>query len=539
MRIVSLTLMLLMTACILQVGDTSERAPVEIDAFFELQVLYHLAFEKHAYIQLDELYHLDKKTTQALEEDSIPAEQVEKVKKWHHKLRSYIIFLLTMQPTDQNGVIKTEISSLLLHQLLSQSSEQIDLSHSNHDFYRSMRAGEIATTDASAERVRVFFNDFLHIVQAMNKQAISNYQSMFAYENSSAIELCRKAKYDDCQELGDLPSYTTKALELETLTKMVNKTIRGLNKVIADLQRLEVDRIDSRVFQEADFYNTQVSAKFQEYEIILMKAAQQGILPIFFTDIFRKHGGYIHPSGYGELRRSDNKLLTEVTSYTTTRAVTELKKELVAHWAEIRKTQKHIHRTDEKTIYLWARSNEIAVARMLMQKPQFAPTINFLFHHYEHKVQDKKVQKIIKVALTTVSLSTLVLFTASLTPMLTINAALSKAILLSAAANFGWIGLNISESIITHDRQLMMERALLSGTSQQINNNLKMLHEFEAARKNAILSGTIGLSMSAGSYNHILKSLNSSSRPFLSKYISNLFDNKIQTKEQVDIFIDP
>ena len=65
---------------------------------------------------------------------------------------------------------------------------------------------------------------------------------------------------------------------------------------------------------------------------------------------------------------------------------------------------------------------------------------------------------------------------------------LSKAIIISAAANFGWIALNVSDSVITHNRQLMMERALLSGTSQQISDNLKMLQEFEAARKNAILS---------------------------------------------------
>ena len=542
MRIISLTLMMLLTACILPVRTAPQRDPaVMIDAFFELQVLYYLAFEKHAYIQLDELYNLDNKTTQALRANNIPPEHVPQVKRWHHKLRSYIVFLLTMQPTDDYGVIKTEMSSLLMHQLRTQSPAQIDLSLSNQDFYRRMRDGEVATTDSSKEGVQIFFGDFLRTVLAMNEQAIHKYHNMFAFENSEPVALCRRANYDDCQELEALHSSgtNTKTLTRDTVTKMVNQTIMELNKVIAELQRLEVESIDSHVFQETDFYSTQVSAKYQEYELILIDAAKRGILPIFFTAVFRKMSGNIHPSGYGEWHHANNKLLTEISSYTVTQAVTELKKELIAYWAEIRKAQRHRYSIDEKTIYLWIHSSEIAVARLLLQKPKYAPVVNFLFHHYEHEVQDKRLQKIIKTALTTVGIGTLALFAASFTPILSINAALSKAIIISAAANFGWIALNVSDSVITHNRQLMMERALLSGTSQQISDNLKMLQEFEAARKNAILSSTIGLSMSAGAYNQILKSLSNSSRPFLSTYIRNLFSIKTYTKEQPNIFIDP
>ena len=542
MRIVALTLIMLLTACILPVRTAPARdAAMMIDAFFELQVLYHLAFEQHAYIQLDELYELDNKTTQAVLADNIPPEHVQQVRRWQHKLRSYIVFLLTMQPTDDSGVIKTEMSALLMHQLRTQSSAQIDLSLSNQDFYRRMRAGEIATTDSSAEGVQLFFGDFLRTALAMNEQAIHKYQNMFVFDDSEPVALCRQAKYDNCQELEALHSSgaNTKTLMRDTVTKMVNQTIKELNKVITELQRLEVERLDSRVLQATDFYSTQVSARSQEYELILMAAAQRGILPIFFTKVFRKMSGNIHPSGYGEWRRAHNKLLTEVSASTVSQAVTELKKELIAYWAEIRKAQQHRHRIDEKTIYLWTHSSEIAVAQLLLQKPQYAPVVNFLLHRYAHEVQDKRWQKMIKTALTTIGIGTLALFATSFTPILLINALLSKAIIISAAANFGWIALNVSDSVITHHRQLMMERALLSGTSQQISDNLKMLQEFEAARKSAILSSTIGLSMSAGAYNHILKSLNSSSRPFLSNYIRNLFASQPPTQAQPNIFINP
>ena len=541
MRIILLTLILLLSACILKVITPSKPdAGVVVDAFSELQVLYHLAFEKHAYIQLEELYNLDEKTAQALRDEVLPAKHVRRVKRWHHKLRSYIVFLLTMQPTDDNGVIKTEMSSLLLHQLRDQSPLHIDLSLSNKNFYYSVRAGEVATTDSSEANAQVLFGDLLDTVLSMNEQAINKYYSMFAFERSEPVELCRKQKYDDCQEMQVSRSFSaTRALARDKVTLIVNKTIRRLNKAVSDLQRLKVEQTKSQVSQEIGSHNIQTSSKYQEYELVLMNALQQGILPIFFTDIFKKMSGRISLGGDEEERRSIYKLLTEVSSYTITQAVVELKKELVTHWSEIRKTQRNRHRLDQKTIYLWLYSNEIAAARLLMQNPKHAPVVNYLFHRYEHEVEDRKLQKIIKAALSTVGIGTLMLFGASFTPLLHINAALSKAIIVSVAANFGWIGLSVSDSVVVRNRQLIMERALLSGSSRQVSHNLKLLQEFEAARKNAILSSTIGLSMSAGSYNQILKSLNSSSRPFLSNYIRNLFGGGEKTGEQPDIFIDP
>ncbi len=541
MQILSLTLMLLSSACILQVKVASERdSAMMVDPFFELQVLYHLAFEKHAYIQLSELYELDSKTTQALRADNIPPKHELQVRQWHHKLRSYIVFLLTMQPTDDNGVIKTNMSSLLLHRLRYQSPELIDLTVSNQDFYRRMRAGEAATTDDSKESMQLFFGNLLATILTMNQQAINRYHNMFAFEKSEPAALCRQAKYADCQAWETLRIYDpTKALTLDKVTEMVNKTIGKLNRVRAALQRLEVAQTDNQIPQAADFFTTQISAQYQEYELVLMDAAQQNILPIFFTKMFKNMSGTINPYSPGKLQRSDNKLLTEVSAHTTTQAVTELKKELITHWAEIKKARQHQHRRAEKTIYLWTKDHDVAVARLLLQKPRYAPVVNFLFHRYEHEVDDQRWKKIIKAALTTVGVGTLALFATSLVPMLTISALLSKAIMISGIANLGWAALNIKESFAVHNRQLTMERSLLSGTSQQIENNLKMLQEFEAARKNAILSGSIGLSISAGAYNQILKSLNSSSRPLLSKYVRDLFAPKTSPKAPPGIFIDP
>ena len=542
MRMVTLTLLMLLTACILEVRTSSryDNVPV-IGTFFELQVLYHLAFEKHAYIQLEELYDLDKKTTAALRNNVIPADRVTLVHQWQHKLRSYIIFLLTLQPTDDNGVIKTEMSSLLLHQLRSENPEQIDLSYPNDDFYWSIRDGKVATTDASQEGVRKFFASFIKTTLAMTEETIAKYQSLFAFEPSTFAGLCYAAKYEGCDqlEIQYTVSRDTKTIERGKVTEMVNKTIKNLNIVIANIQRLEAEKDSYLKSDKMDSYEAQANAHYQKYELILLKAAEQGILPIFFTDIFKKTSGDIHLNISQNFKHTDNKLLTNVTSSTVMQAVSQLKKELLTNWSETKKVQRQRHKVSEDKIYMWIKNNDIAVARLLLQNPEYSPVVNYLFHKYEHEVDDRKIQKAIETVLITVGVGTLALFVTSFTPLLPLNAVLSKAIIISAMANFGWVGLNVGDSIIAHNRHLMVERALLSGTSQQVGENLKMLQEFEAARKNAILSGAIGLSMTASSYNQILKSLNSSSRPFLSNYIQYLFASRNNADNQTGIVIDP
>ena len=269
-----------------------------------------------------------------------------------------------------------------------------------------------------------------------------------------------------------------------------------------------------------------------------MKAAQQSILPIFFTDIFTKRSGKIHLRSWEEWL-SNNKMLTDVTLTTVAQAVVELKKEIIARWATIRKLQQSKRPIKEKDIYNWLSSNEVAAARLLLQSPEHAAVVNYLIYKYEHRVDNKKWQKIIKGALSTIGIGTLLIFAGSFTPLLSINAVLSKAIVISSAANLGWVLLNINESLVVRSYHLRLEQSLLTGTSQRISDNLELLRQFEATRKNAILSGALGLSMTAASYNLILKSLNSSSRPFLSSYIHNLFVTKPQTSDYADIFIDP
>lgn len=537
MRIATLLLTLLLTACILEFKPNSRaEEPVAVNSFFELQVLYHLAFEQHAYIELEDLFDLDKKTTHALQDNMIPSQHIQLVQKWQHKLRSYLIFLLTLQPTDSNGIIKTAMSSLLLQQLRQQNPEQIDLARPNHDTYHQLRIGMMATTNSSQEAIQSFFREFLDTMLLMTEQAMHRYQNLFAFETTGLVDLCHAAGYDDCHTIGASNTVVTKTIDLEMATKMVNKNISHLNKIITDLHQLERGKLTTS--SDTNFSEAQISAYHQRYEFVLMKAVEQDILPIFFTDIFTKRSGDIHLRSWEEWQ-SNSKLLTDVTLTTVSQAIVELKKEIMARWATIKKLQQSKRPIKEKDIYKWLSSNEVAVTRLLLQSPEYAAVVNYLIHKYEHKVDNKKWQKIIKGALSTIGIGTLLIFAGSFTPLLSLNAVLSKAIIVSAAANFGWLSLNVSDSLIIRANHLRLERSLLTGTSQRVSDNLELLRQFEAARKNAILSGALSLSMTAASYNHILKSLNSSSRPFLSSYIHNLFATKPQTSDDTNIFIDP
>lgn len=529
MRIALIFLVTLLVSCVLQ--PASPRIELANDgSFFELQTLYYLAFEKHTYVNLEELYQLERKTEIALKHKKIPKQHVLRVQKWHHKLRSYLSFLQTMRPLDSSGVIKTGIASLLLHRMRDASPDKIDLSRPNIDFYRKVLAGKVNVAAPSAAQLREFNKHFLTTGIAMTKQAMSKYQKLFAFEKSSFANLCLSRGYDDCHELQAYTNITTDndAARREEIRAKVNATIRRLNKAINALNSLQRNEPE----------NIKNLATYQKYEIILMNAAQQGILPIFFTDIFKERSGNIHLHDSKEASITKNKLLTAVTVATIIQAVAEVKLELLARWAELKKLQRRGHMS-QKTAYRWIANSEVAVAQLLTQSPEHAPVVSYLLHKYQQEVDNDKIKKIIRGTLSTIGIGTLLIFTGSLIPMLSINAILSKAIVIGAAANIGWIVYNVSDSIVARSRHLMLERSLLSGTSQQVSDNLELLRKFEAARKSAILSGTIGLSMTAASYNHILKSLNSGSRPFLSNYIRDLFATRGKPQSDLDQLIDP
>lgn len=497
-----IVILLFVIACIPDFGSRQHADEDDLLSYEELHVFYYLAFEKHLYINPDELSKLEKETRAALAEGIIPPEKITQVRKWHHKLKSYLSYLNIAQPTDINGVIKTEISALFLDQLRRESSVNIDLNYPNEDFFQSVQRGEI-DLKVNTSMKQKFFRTLIADILAATEKSIIRYHHMFPFVEMGTV----------CQEINckqSLVSPPQVFTNIRTVTDLVNATITRLNKAITDLHGID---------------STDSVSKRQKYEFILYESAQQGILPIFFTEFFKKKSGKIYLRSQGTFREIKNNLLTAVTPHTVAQAMLEIKNEFVSYRTELKKlnTKQRLSPTD-KTLYNWIISNEITVSRLILQHPEYAIIVSFFLHKYE---PDKKAMKFIVGALTAAGISTLAIFAANLlVPSLPFGSILGKAIIISTGANFGWLGISALKNFNDHNRCLMMERAILTGTSHRVSDSLEFLRKFEASRKSLILSGTIGLSLSSTAFNQILKSINNGTRPFLQDYINDLHADK-------------
>lgn len=491
-------------ACIQDYGSRQRINRENFLSYEELHVFYYLAFEKHLYISQNELQKLEKETRAALASGIIPSKKITQVKKWHHKLKSYLSYLSITQPTDVNGVIKTEMSALFLNQLRRESSDRIDLNSPNENFFQLVQKRKV-NLNVDENMKRNFFRLLITNTLNATEKSITRYHHIFPFTETDTV--CQEV---DCKQQLAYPLLTF--ADLKTVTDLVNATITRLNRIITEINSVAKD----------DPATTSVR---QKYEFILYKSAQQGILPIFFTKIFQKRSGKIYLHNQGIFRKVTNNLLTAVTSSTVAQAIVELKKELVSYRVELKKLKekKRLSPSDE-TIYQWIISNEITVSRLILQNPEHAVIVSFFLHKYK---PEKKTMKFIVGALTTIGIGTLAIFTANfLVPSLPFGSLLGKAIIISTGANFGWVGIGLLKNFTAHNRYLMMERALLTGTSSQVSESLEFLRKFEASRKSLIISGTIGLSLNSTAFNQILKSINNGTRPFLQDYINDLHADK-------------
>ena len=65
-------------------------------------------------------------------------------------------------------------------------------------------------------------------------------------------------------------------------------------------------------------------------------------------------------------------------------------------------------------------------------------------------------------------------------------------LLLANAVNFLWVGGAAAEHVIARQRYRMVERALLTGNSEQITRGLNVLRAMHEKRRDLIVSGAIG-----------------------------------------------
>ena len=329
------------------------------------------------------------------------------------------------------------------------------------------------------------------------------------------------------------------------VTAEVNKTIADLNIVITMLSRLKATKDVFFIFKETDFDNIAVMRLYHAYEMTLFNAARRGFLPVLLAPTCRARAGniYLHHKGgldflqrlglkkniahaAGEIK---NPLLTEVSQAVVEQSLAEMQRTTIARWVELRQLKNKNKTFSDKELYQWSVVNEISTAQVVLQEPAHSITVTHLLNHYQDKNRDPLVLRIIRgvteaveISLFPIMLGGASLLTSIYPPLAGVGL-VGKAIIAATAANFVWVGMAGVNTALTHQRWLQLEHALLTGSSERYEDNLKLLREFHTTRRNAIVAGTIGLPMSVPSIKYALNHMYEGQKTLLIDMVAGIF----------------
>ena len=494
----------------------------------ELKIEYQLAFEEHLYVNLEELYALEAKTNMALQDNSIALRNFTTTQQHLHKLKSYIAYLHLAAILDEQGLIKRELTALLFHKLRQTAAEHIDIIQTNDDFYQQVRRGEIDTTAVDRDAKQKFFQTLLATLVKMTEDALHLQQHLLPFMRDDFEIICQKDKLcpQIISQVHDQNFPHQPFSDLEQLTASVNQTISDLNVVIATLNEVQPNK-QQLFFQETNFEDDKVVKLYQYYELALMQAAHRGVLPLMFAETFRTRSGNLWLKQNG-INSVHNKLLTEVTETTVAIAYQETQQNLLDSLAQLQKMQKRKSSPRDKKIYQWIVNNEVATARIIAQNPVHARVVANLLHRYQHEVRNPRL-RFIDIMVTSIEISCLLMIVPALiansSPVLAALNLPRTVAFVGTLMNFPWIGLTQTKHLMARNRYLMLERALLRGSSERITYNLKLLHEMQRLRKSAIISGTIGFTLSVPAINYIINNADVGFRNNLVDIVSSIFSD--------------
>lgn len=475
----------------------------------ELHIEYQLVFEKRLYVNLEEMHELEAKTSTALQDTSIAVRNLAVAQQHHHKLKSYLSYLYIADVLEDSGLLSKNLAALVLDKLRQTPAAIIDTTQTNEAFFQQAVAGEFNTNDIDRTAKQEFFQALLATIVAMTEDTLRLQHHLFPFMADDFRAICNRYRDEDCtrffpaaQEHSSSPPPFS---NIDTVTARVNDTVAELNIVINTLNRLQPTK-KHFIFQKTDFDNKKVIQIYQHYELVLVKALQNGVMPVMFADVFRQRSGNVRLKQNG-IQAVNNKLLTAVTMGTVASALRETQQSLLDGLVQLRKMQKAKSPPRDKKIYQWAVNNEVATARVIAQNPARALVVAHVLHKYQDEARNP-ILALIDTAITRVEVSGMIL----LLPALAGNAIPALAALnlprmiafVGTLMNFPWIGMTQTKHIIARNRYLMLERALLRGSSQRITYSLKLLHEMERLRKYAIISGGLGFAMSTSAINYII-----------------------------------
>lgn len=509
----------------------------EIPDYKKLNIFYYLAFEKRVFPDYAYFYKLDEDTQRALDAGGLDAEQRLRLRRLQHKLRSFVAFALAAVPLDENGLYAESLSAMILDRLRTTSEDEIDLERVDHYFYRQVREDNYDLEKVSDKEKQKFFKALIDKSLEITEKSVRKYYRLFPFSQQSFVDICNEFALADCQHLqlqhrGDRFQEQPFA-SVAQVTVEVNKAIRKINSVIADLNRLDATKDVFIIFKETNFDDMTVLRHYHRYERALAQAAQRGFLPVLFAPAFRARAGnpYLERGGIGTFKIR-NTPLTAVTDSVIVQSIAETQREIIRRWLALREIQRKGKGVSDKKLYHWIIDNDVAVAQVLLQEPTHSIVVAHLLNQYQDKNRDPQLLNFIRTATMTVEfLSMPLLFggAALLTsafPVLAGVGLVGKAIIAVTAANFVWVGVSAASTVVTQQRWLRLERSLLSGTSARVNDNLKLLREFHKTRRDAIIAGTIGLPLSVPSIKYALNHMYDGTKVFFIDMVAGVFSAK-------------
>lgn len=514
--------------------DDDQKAP----SYKELTVDYQLAFEKQLFFDSGALTKLLEDIDKAFASNTIPEQHRDEVRRWQHKIQAYQWLTHRSMALKENLTFKEKITTLIIDRIRQQSADIIEPSDSllpadefakalaielNHRAVNKQWSNVALTTHDKD----TFFRALIAELIEMAEFSLRKYQYLYPFEKTDPRDFCGNNK--ECRNLSLVnsddkfdPLWLIPFNSAPALAKQTNDAIKLFNYIVTQLQKLDATKKNwlLPMFKETDLENQRVKRLYSYYDIILLNAARSGLLPVFLSKSFRKRSGELFLNRVGFLNVKYN-LLTQVTTQTVQQAVVDLKKRVIERWLELKKIAASDKLYSSKKIYAWLSNNEVATARVVMQDLKHVGIVADLLTEYQDKSRDPMALRIIRGTFTSVELGCmLVIFASMVTPIPAVVGA--KAIIIATAANFGWVGVNTTTSIIARNRYLQMEQALLTDSSRRFSDNLELLRDFKLARRKAIISGAIGLPLSIPAMQYVFRDMQSGFKIFAIDLIASL-----------------
>lgn len=565
----------LLVSCLpLRLLFTGSVASDTVPDYRELNIDYLLAFEKRLYTDYAELDQLVERTQLTLDQGKLTAEQRTKVRRWQHKLRSFLSFERLAREKDtsddaaadtaaepaeadnQSSAAKREkargLSSLILNRLRTADATRIDPEQSNREFYQQLKADRHDNEKVSQPAKDNFSRALINKALELTEKSVRKYYRLFPFAQQSYAKACRDIAAANCQHLqmqNNSDNFEGQPFtSIEQVTTEVNKVIAGLNSVITMLARLKATKDVFFIFKETDFDNAAVMRLYHAYELILFNTSRRGILPVLLTPTFRSRAGNIylqHKGGLDFLQRLGlkkdvaqapgeikNPLLTEVTHTVVERAITEIQRTTIERWVKWRELKSNNKTFSDKKLYQQSVINEVATAQVVVQEPVHSIVVTHLLNRFQHKKRDpfalqiiRRVTETIEFSMFPLMLGGAALLTAIFPPLAGVGL-MGKAIVAATAANFVWVGVAGANTAIAHQRWVQLEHALLTGSSERYEDGLKLLREFNRTRRNAILAGAIGLPMSVPSIRYAINHMYDGKKTFLVDAMAGVFASR-------------